>query len=145
MEPSMKDIPGVAKEAESVGTPAQAAVRSLSSPVDLNVLKDLVGDSLEFIQVLLQTFRSGAEQSRIDIRQAIEADSFPAARSVAHKLRPSALSIGAHSLATACAEIEDATAGDWRLARSELLPRFEAEMQAVLDYLDHRSRTGFQT
>lgn len=141
----MKDIPEVAKEADRVGTPPQAAVLSLPSPVDLNVLKDLVGDNPEFIQVLLQTFRSSAEQSRMDIREAIETESFPAAKSVAHKLRPSALSIGAHSLATACAEIEDATAGDWRLSRSKLLPRFEAEMQAVLDYLDHRLRTDFQT
>ena len=53
-----------------------------------------------------------------------------------HKLRSSALSVGALELGALCAEIEQAgKAGQIELLEA-LLPRFESEMAAVAAYLN---------
>jgi HPt (histidine-containing phosphotransfer) domain-containing protein len=55
---------------------------------------------------------------------------------LAHKLKSSARSVGALALGELCVEIEQAGKAGQIEALAALLPRFEAEMAAVDEYLD---------
>ncbi|MFT7217106.1 MAG: two-component system sensor histidine kinase/response regulator, partial [Paraglaciecola sp.] len=53
-----------------------------------------------------------------------------------HKLKSSARSVGALALGELCEEMEQAAKTGKLKALTVLLPRFEAEMTAVIKYLD---------
>ncbi len=106
-----------------------------AAPVDLNVLKALVGDDGEIIRELLNDFRHSAEKTAEELRAACEAKQAAAAGALAHKLKSSARSVGALALGELCFEMEKAgKAGDMgELLR--LLPGFAAEVSVVVNYL----------
>jgi HPt (histidine-containing phosphotransfer) domain-containing protein len=105
-------------------------------PVDVNVLKKLVGDDEEIIHEFLHDFRVSATKIAAELRTACATGEAAAAGAHAHKLKSSARSVGALALGELCAEMEKAgKAGDMK-ALAVLLPRFEQELMSVESFLE---------
>jgi PAS domain S-box-containing protein len=103
-----------------------------SVPVDVNVLKALVGDDPAVISEFLHDFRVSAAKTAAELKIACENGQAAQTRALAHKLKSSARSVGALALGELCAEIEQAGQVE---AWTALLSRFESEMVAVDEYL----------
>lgn len=107
-----------------------------SKPLEVSVLAALVGDDPDVIKDFLFLFRSSANQISSEIKAAYAAGQTAQVGALAHKLKSSARSVGAHKLDELCTEIEQAG----KLCQIELLatllPRFELEMAIVDEYLD---------
>ena len=104
-------------------------------PVDVSVLKGLVGDDPEVVREFLQDFRLSAIKLAAELSTACANGQPAQARAVAHKLKSAARSVGAMTLGQLCAGIEQAgVAGDTQ-ALVASAPRFKAEMLAIDEYL----------
>lgn len=107
-----------------------------SLPVDVNILKALVGDDDATIREFLYDFRISAEQITEELRAACAAGQTETASALAHKLKSSARTVGALALGELCAQMEQAGRADNTEALRVLLPTFEQEKASVEDYLD---------
>ncbi len=106
-----------------------------SEPVDVNVLEGLVGNDPVVIRDLLHDFRISAAKTAAELKAAYENGQSAQAGALAHKLKSSALSVGALALGELCAEMEQASKAGKVEVLTVILPRFEAEMAAVDEYL----------
>ena len=105
-------------------------------PVDVNVLKVLIGDNEATLREFLHDFLVSAAKITAELRAACAAGQATVAGAAAHKLKSSARSMGALALGELCEEMEQAgKAGDTK-ALAALLLRFEQEMAGVEDYLE---------
>ena len=112
-----------------------AQATSVAVPVDVNVLKALVGDDPVVIRDFLHDFRVSAAKIAAELKAACHGGQAAQAGALAHKLKSSARSMGALTLSELCAAMEQAgKAGDMD-ALAGLLPKFEAEMAVVDEYL----------
>ena len=113
-----------------------------SAPLDVNVLKALVGDDEAVVRDFLHDFRASAAEIAAELKAACDGGQAQQAGALAHKLKSSARSVGALALGELCAAMERAgKAGDAAIM-AELLPGFEAERMAVDAYLDSLLRDG---
>jgi len=108
----------------------------VSLPVDVNVLKKLVGDDEEIIRDFLHDFRISAAKIAVELRAACAAGQAAAAGALAHKLKSSARSVGALALGELCAEMEQAGKGGDMATLTALLPEFEQELASVEGFLE---------
>jgi PAS domain S-box-containing protein len=126
--------------AQSTSAPAEqargVAPAAISAPVDVNVLKSLIGDDEATLRKFLHDFRISADQIAAELRTACAEGHTAAAGAAAHKLKSSARSVGALALGELCAGIEQAGKAGQTAELAALLPRFEAEMSAVSSHLD---------
>ena len=106
--------------------------------IDINILRELVGDDQEVINDILQEFLASAGKIATELNDAYKATQYDQVCITAHKLKSSARYIGALRLGKLCEQIEHCgeKGGDAQL--NELLPRFKAEMAAVESYLAER-------
>tara|TARA_R110001592_G_scaffold351305_1_gene648371 strand:+ start:539 stop:4138 length:3600 start_codon:yes stop_codon:yes gene_type:complete len=81
---------------------------STSLPVDLNVLKGLVGDDPDILRELLNDYLISARQLASEMREAFSTSDEKQVGMIAHKLKSSSRSVGALTLADLCAAIENA-------------------------------------
>jgi PAS domain S-box-containing protein len=134
-----KWMPAVLSRANAppVNLPTAATQRTATvMPVDVSVLKDLVGDDPNLVREFLQDFRSSATEIAAELRVACAARHAKAVVAAAHKLKSSAQAVGAFTLSELCAAMEEGgNAGDID-ALIVLLSRFETEMVVVEDYLE---------
>jgi HPt (histidine-containing phosphotransfer) domain-containing protein len=105
-------------------------------PVDVNVLKKLVGDDKATIRDFLHDFRLSAAKIAAELRAACASGKTAEAGTLAHKLKSSARSVGALALGELCAEMEQAGKADDTKALAVLLPRFEQELAGVEGFLE---------
>ena len=134
--PSLPVISPPAAPAPAAATPGPAMHPEGEKPVEVKILKELVGDDPEVISEFLRDFRASSGRIATEIRVACQTGQAQAAGAAAHKLKSSARSVGALALGELCAEMERAgKAGDMQ-ALDALLPRFEAELHAVDAYID---------
>jgi CheY-like chemotaxis protein/HPt (histidine-containing phosphotransfer) domain-containing protein len=105
-------------------------------PVDVNVLKALVGDDDAVVRKLLQDFRISTAEMAAELRTACAAGQTADAGAMAHKLKSSARTMGALALGELCAEMEQAGKNGDTEALAMLLPTFEHELVSVERYLD---------
>ncbi len=131
--PVVASDPIPAETTSNVQLPIQTATASV--PVDVNVLKALVGDDEATVHELLQDFRISAAKIAAELRTVCAAGNTAAVAAAAHKLKSSARSVGALALGELCAEMEQAGKTGQLEALIARLPRFEAEMVAVDEYL----------
>jgi HPt (histidine-containing phosphotransfer) domain-containing protein len=104
-------------------------------PVDVNVLKALIGDDEATIREFLHEFRTSAEKIAVDLRTACATEQATAVSDLAHKLKSSARSVGALVLGELCAEMEKSgKAGDNQVL-ALLLPKFDQELAHVEQFL----------
>ncbi|MDD5300923.1 MAG: PAS domain S-box protein [Gallionella sp.] len=118
-------------------TPSVAEKPSPSfAPVDVNVLKALIGDDDAMIREFLHDFRLSAAKIAVELRTACAAGEAATAGALAHKLKSSSRSVGALELGERCAAMEQAgKAGDAETL-AVLLPKFEMELAGVERFLD---------
>jgi PAS domain S-box-containing protein len=107
-----------------------------SKPLDVSVLAALVGDNPEVINEFLQDFRSSATQIAAEIQTAYAAGQTVQVGALAHKLKSSALAVGALELGELCAVIEQAGKAGQIEVLASLLSHFKVKMTAVNNYLD---------
>jgi PAS domain S-box-containing protein len=114
-------------------TPAPLA--RVVGPVDLSVLKALVGDDPAVIQELLHVFWVSAAKTAAELKAASKNGQAAQTEALAHKLKSSARAVGALSLGELCAEMEQVGKAGKTEALTGLWLRFEAEIAAVYEYL----------
>ncbi|MBI3223201.1 MAG: PAS domain S-box protein [Nitrosomonadales bacterium] len=105
------------------------------APLDVSVLKALVGSDLAVICEFLHDFRIGLEKTATELRAACNEGRATQAGTLAHKLKSSARAMGALALGELCAAMEQAGKSGRIEALHELMPRFEAEAAAVNAYI----------
>jgi signal transduction histidine kinase/HPt (histidine-containing phosphotransfer) domain-containing protein/ActR/RegA family two-component response regulator len=105
-------------------------------PVDVNVLKALVGDDEATIRDFLHDFRISAVQIAAELKAACNGGQAVQAGALAHKLKSSARSMGALALGELCAAMEQAGKAGDNETLAALLPRFELELASVEGYLE---------
>jgi signal transduction histidine kinase/CheY-like chemotaxis protein/HPt (histidine-containing phosphotransfer) domain-containing protein len=106
-----------------------------SPPVDVRALAELVGTDPQLISEFLREFGISAARLAVELADACRTKRPADASAVAHKLKSSARSVGAHKLGEICSAIEDAGNGSSAAALVGLLPKFEVEMTVVQEYL----------
>ncbi len=106
--------------------------------IDINILRELVGDDQEVITDILQEFLVSGRKIATELNEAYKATQYDQVCITAHKLKSSARYIGALRLGKLCEQIEHCgeKGGDAQL--NELLARFKEEMAAVENYLAER-------
>jgi len=133
--PAVEPVPGCrADAAGAVKVRGQYPPRA-SVPVDVGVLKALVGDDPAVIREFLHDFRISATKIAAELKAACHNGQAVQAGAQAHKLKSSALSMGALALGELCAAMEQTGKTGQAEALAVLLPRFEAEIAAVDEYL----------
>lgn len=114
------------------------APANTGAPVNMSVLREMVGDDPDFVRTFVQDFRAKAIRTQGDLRAACHSREVKAVVSAAHNLKSLARTVGAFGLGDLCEALEqEGKAGDCD-ALNVLLPRFETEMVVVEDYLDRQ-------
>ena len=116
-----------AVEARSAPPPASPAV------FDVAVLRGLVGDDPETLVELLRGFLRGCAAAEREIAAAWAAGNTRRVGEVAHRLKSSARSVGAASLADLCADVEAAASSGAPKPVEARLERFVAALSLVQD------------
>ena len=80
--------------------------------VDIDVLRDLVGDDPDAVREFLVEFLRSARVQVDEILASLDAGDLSRVGSVAHKLKASSRSVGALALGERCAEVERASHRD---------------------------------
>jgi PAS domain S-box-containing protein len=106
-----------------------------ASPIDITILEGLIGRNPTVVHAFLQDFQANAADIGADLRAAGTSKDILKAGALAHKLKSSARAVGALALGELCAQIEDASSAGLSNKLFEILPRWEAELAAVEDYL----------
>ncbi|WP_170841768.1 ATP-binding protein [Nitrosomonas aestuarii] len=105
------------------------------APMDVNILKKLVGNDETVIDEMLSAFRTSAARIESELQIACEALLCDQAKKAAHKLKSSARSVGALRLGDVCEQIEQAGKNGEAEILGDLFARFELEMASVNSYL----------
>ncbi|PTN12264.1 ATP-binding protein [Nitrosomonas aestuarii] len=105
------------------------------APMDVNILKKLVGNDETVIDEMLSAFRTSATRIESELQIACEALLCDRAKKAAHKLKSSARSVGALRLGDVCEQIEQAGKNGEAEILGDLFARFELEMASVNSYL----------
>jgi HPt (histidine-containing phosphotransfer) domain-containing protein len=100
-------------------------------PVDISVLKALVGEDPAVLHDVLQDFIGTTARIAAELRAACAAGQGSAARAAAHKLKSSARAVGALALGELCETLEKAGATGDAAQLAKRLPLFEAQIAAV--------------
>jgi HPt (histidine-containing phosphotransfer) domain-containing protein len=138
-------LPSAESRADVISaTPLPVATPQIATalPIDVSVLEGLVGDDPALVREFLEDFRSSASKITLELRAACATGQTTAAVAAAHKLKSSALAVGAFALGELCATMEEEGKGGDRDALKVLLPRFEAEMAMVEGYLDKQIKNS---
>jgi PAS domain S-box-containing protein len=113
-------------------------VETSAAPIDLSVLKNLVGDEEDVVEDFLEAFGKDILLHAKDFRSAIATKNLTTLASLAHKLKSSARSVGALKLGAVCAELELAAKdGDIGTVKA-LIVILEHEFKNVNQYLASR-------
>ncbi|MBA3589282.1 response regulator, partial [Methylibium sp.] len=127
--------PGTA-EAAPAPSFSNLSLEDVSTPVDLSVLAELVGDDPQVIREVLLAFRANSVRAAQELASGQSAGLLRAVAETTHKLKSAARSIGALKLAQICADIEEAANAQHAAELGMLMASFEAELLAVHRFLD---------
>jgi CheY-like chemotaxis protein/HPt (histidine-containing phosphotransfer) domain-containing protein len=128
-----KWLPGAEQATAIQSTLVPAAI---STPVDVNVLKALVGEDDATIRDFLHDFHISAATIAVDLRIACATFQATAVSDLAHKLKSSARSVGALVLGELCSEMEKSGKAGDNGALALLLPKFDQELANVERFLE---------
>lgn len=131
--------PLVKASAASIAQPKEWPKSDLAStpPLDLSVLTAMVGDDPVFHQQLVTDFIADAEEIVQQIHGAYGKGDINEMGGLGHKLKSSAMIVGAHQLAELCAKLETRGHSGELDGIEGLLRELDACMTAVKDY--HRA------
>jgi two-component system sensor histidine kinase/response regulator len=132
-------LEAVLKKWLPVSLESEAVPKVPPVPVDVNVLKALVGDDEAIIHDFLREFRATTAKTAAELRAACADGRAETARALAHKLKSSARSVGAIALGELCAEIEQSGRAGDKDALEAQLHGFEQELARVEHFLKERT------
>jgi len=115
--------------APSAATPSAPSAHGKA--LDLDVLRQLVGDDEEVVQALLRDYLDSAAKELEKIRAAIACVDAQAVAFAAHKLKSSSRSVGAIQFGELCARLETAGKADDHVAVKASWPAFEDHWAVV--------------
>jgi PAS domain S-box-containing protein len=118
-----------------IAAPAASQVE-ISAPVDLTVLKELMGDDEVAVQEVLKQFSARSAGVVAEVRAACSTGNVEAATAAAHKLKSSSRAIGAIALSDVCGHIERIGRSGDPVTLSQKLPDFDRSLSAVAAFLD---------
>jgi PAS domain S-box-containing protein len=124
-------LPGGVDATDAAGKPSVAQAEVAPPPVDISVLKALVGEDPAVLHDVLQDFITSAARIAANLHAACAAGESEAARTAAHKLKSSARAVGALALGELCEALENAGAAGNAAALAERLPLFDSQIAAV--------------
>jgi HPt (histidine-containing phosphotransfer) domain-containing protein len=110
----------------------EACVCASAVSLDVAILQELVGTDPERLRELLGIFAGTASETARSLGAAVRAGHCEDATAAAHKIKSSARMAGALPLGDLCEAMESAGREGRLDELGGLLPRFEAEMEAVL-------------
>jgi signal transduction histidine kinase/CheY-like chemotaxis protein/HPt (histidine-containing phosphotransfer) domain-containing protein len=122
---------GQAPPAERDAKPAAPA----AAPFDMEVLAELVGNDPEVLREFLEDYGKSTAVVAANLRAAFRLNDMTACADAAHKLGSSAQAMGAAALGGICRQMEKSGRARQREVVAELMPRFEAEIEALEAYL----------
>jgi len=129
---TVSPIPG---RRETVQAAPPVAVSDTVAAIDPRALKDVFGDDDALFREILGEFVEPASANIEEILTAHGDRSAEGVRAAAHKLKSSARSIGAHALADACLELENAgRSADWSTI-DRAMPNLSGLFEAVEKYV----------
>lgn len=108
---------------------------STNAPLDIQVLRDQIGNDPALISEFLGVFHENAVQIARDIRHACDNKDAGGAVAAAHKLKSAARAVGALALGELCASMEEIGSTEHVEALLIAAERLETEMRAVDQYL----------
>ncbi len=118
--------------AAAAATPSTAP-RPGTLPVDVSVLKSLVGDDMATVCDFLAQFLDSARAQAAEIIASCVREDNRRVGAVAHKLKASSRSVGALALGDLCAELENVSVAGSKAELAEGCARFESELRDVQD------------
>ena len=116
--------------AAAAAAPAERA-RPGRLPVDVSVLKSLVGDDMATVCDFLSQFLDSARAQAAEISASCDREDNRRVGAVAHKLKASSRSVGALALGDLCAELENVSVAGSKAELAERCARFTSELQDV--------------
>lgn len=120
----------------AISGPGAVVTRNRTIPVDVSVLKALVGNDPEVIRDFLREFKTSATRIAKALKDA-SANGQPAeVGTQAHNLKSSSRAMGALTLGDLCAKMETAGKAGSTETLAALLPTFELELGAAMASLD---------
>ena len=108
------------------------------SPIDMSIIKGLIGDNEAMIRVFFQKFVDTVPSDMDAIKQSISEQDFVACKARAHKLKSSAKAIGAINLADICQTIEDTSLQKDQDNSNKLLIELITEFDTCKQYINAR-------
>ncbi len=125
---------------------ARAPAASPASALDVQVLRDLVGDDAVVITSFLQEFRRSLAEALPGLVEACDALDGARVAAAAHKLKSSARAVGALPLGALCAELESAAAQPsadvWQALRARLKQEAERVDALLVAFTAPKPPTG---
>jgi HPt (histidine-containing phosphotransfer) domain-containing protein len=113
----------------------QKLVKDFAPPLDLAVIREVLGDDEVAIKEVLGNFVHPAQSIFDELRSASESRNADGARGCAHKLKSAARTIGASALGETFEALEEAAERrEWEDIGT-LLGKAEAELGAVISYI----------
>lgn len=106
--------------------------------VDVSVLERVIGNDPDVILEFQKAFQTSAAEVALELKAACAAGQVVEVRRLAHKLRPSAHTVGALALETICAEMESVGKTGQIENLVEIFHRFEFELVAVNAFFDRQ-------
>ncbi|MCW9015122.1 MAG: ATP-binding protein [Gammaproteobacteria bacterium] len=104
---------------------SNSAIASSDELLDINVLKNMVGDDPVILNDFLKSYVDSLNQYANEINDAFITGEIKKIASVAHKLKSSSYAVGAQTMGDSCKELEDAGKVADKVSVSNVIARFE--------------------
>lgn len=130
--------PACASRSDSV--PATEPNRREASILDLDVLRQLIGDAPATAAEMLVDYGQSLDMAVEALQDAVRSDAISEVGRIAHRLKSSSRAVGALPFGDLCAELENASRMADRVAVAHLVTTFETAAKALLSEV--RRHTG---
>jgi CheY-like chemotaxis protein/HPt (histidine-containing phosphotransfer) domain-containing protein len=117
---------------EPIAAEPATSLATASATLNVQTLRDLIGDDAGALHGLLADFEVSARQHSSDLRAALRAGDAQAVSAVAHKLKSASRSVGAHALGDVCAVLEAAAVAGASALQPEHRERFDDAFDAAM-------------
>jgi PAS domain S-box-containing protein len=113
-----------------------SSIRSSDKILDLNVLREMVGDEEDMIRDFVREYRKAMEKGRDELLVAVRSKDLKAAAGVAHRMKSSAKTMGSFKFAEFCQAIEDDVRNRVPLDQKMLIAQTELLLEELISSLD---------
>lgn len=112
-----------------------------SHPIDVQHVKDQVGDSMELVTMLLNKYVNNQTQDLTALKQAFEQQDVGKVKKLAHKMKGAAAMIGANELSKTCLELEKSPHEDLESLQTFIHP-IEKQTALIVEQTTSLSETS---